>query len=319
VSGAGVRAELDAAVAVQRIAVGGGQSSAPRALETAISALPDLVAELELGEFLGALVVDAKPRLVLRFRRRPGSRIADLGDDVVLKVYGDQPRGEGPLLHLWHRRGVPTPRVRFGVAAGCSWIALEYLELTPVAPPHRADRLALTAELAVHAATMHRSAPGLAPVLRRLETVMLPRWDSAVTALEDAGYELPAEWRAAAAAAYEGGPRAPLHGDLGLPNIARGPDGRLVLYDASALTGRPVYDAARWAARLADDDVTPDELLTEWAKIESLAVDNADLELLAAECVLEAGSRLIVHGRSADQPPSSEVGMLIDVAARLLP
>ncbi|RZU34143.1 hypothetical protein [Blastococcus saxobsidens] len=309
--------DLAAALAGQRAAVAASGTDDLAALDAALGVLPGLLVDLGLGTFLGALA-DFKPRLVLRFRRDPAGRPTGVGDDVVLKVYGDRPRGEGPLLQLWHGLGVPTPRVRSGERGGCSWLLLEHLPLRPVRVPDRASRLALTREVAAHGTVMHRPAPRLDAVLRPLPAVMVPRWTSAVAVLAAAGHEVAPHQRAAVLPAYGAGPSRPLHGDLGLPNLARGPGGRLVLYDASALAGPAAFDAARWSARLAGDDLGPEELLHVWSEHEPLEHGCMATRLLGAECLLEAGSRLVVAAQDPDAAPPPAIDVLLDAAARLL-
>ena len=287
--------DLDAAVAQQVATVATTRPAQAAAIRTAADVVPKLMRELGLLEFLGPVLVDDKPRLLLRFRTAAGAPL-DIGPSVVLKVYPDQPRGEGPLMALWHDRGLPVPRLRFGERSGCSWLALEELALSPVQPATPEEALALTREVAAFGRPMHEPAPELAPVLRPLPAVMLPRWDAAVAALASAGLEVPPSWRSRAEAAYRCAHPAPLHGDIGPPNLGRDVRGHLVLYDASALTGPLAFDAARWAARLADGTLGPEPLFAAWGSAEN-GLASADGELLAAECVLEAGSRVIVAAR----------------------
>lgn len=278
------------------------------------------MAEFGLGEFLDALLVDAKPRLLLRFRTPTDFPSNGFGDVVVLKVYGDGPRGEGPLLAAWRDHAIPVPRVRFGERAGCSWLLLDYLRLSPVAPRSYDEHLDLTVELAGYGPVLHRPAPQLARVLRRLDVVMQPRWDTAADVLRTAGHEVPIGWRARALTAYRGGHPRPLHGDLGLPNIGRDPAGSLVIYDASALLGDCAFDAARWSARNASRSVAPEELLITWLEVEGLRNSTTARDLLAVECVLEAGAREIVASRRATRMPSDDEGVthLLAVAHLLL-
>jgi len=287
-------------------------------LDAATDVLLTLISKLRLGAFLGTLVRDGKPRLLLRFRLRPGSPLALLGDHVVVKVYGDRPRGEGPLLQLWHRHGVPTPRLVYDEEGDCSWLALEHLSLAPVVAPSPTVRAVLTHQVSGWAEVLHRPAPALVPLLRPLGAVMVPRWDAAVAELVSCGVAVPAFWRARAVAAYRGESAArPLHGDLGLPNLGRDPAGRLIVYDASALAGPPAFDAARWCARLACAELDPRELMASWAAIEPLGSDVD--ALLATECVLEAGSRIIEAGQGdAAAPGGDELGVLLDAAISLL-
>lgn len=291
------------------------RAAEPAAVDTvmrAARAVGALADELAIEQFVGSVLVDSKPRLLLRFAVGPSGPLADLGPDVVLKVYGDRPRGEGPVLHLWRGRGVHTPRVRFGEHAGCSWVALEYLPLSRVAPRGRAEILALTAELAGCATRMHQPAAELTPVLRPLERVMLPRWEAAVRTLRAGGYAVPEAWHSRARTAYATGMPTVLHGDLGLPNLAHDADGRLVVYDASALHGRASFDAARWAARTGSSSAPPTELARLWTGIERLPWGPEDDELLATECVLEAGSRA-----GTRTTVGSDVLRLLDEAHRL--
>ena len=286
-------------------------------IEAAARLVPRLLTELGLGEFLGALLIDEKPRLLLHFRLHPASPLSPLGRDVVLKIYGDQPRGEGPLLALWRARGANTPRVRFGERDGCSWLALEHMILSGVRPRGRDELLTLTEEVAAEISTLQAPAPRLTPVLRSLHGVMLPRWDASVAALHSAGHRVPSGWRPRAATAYGTGRPRPLHGDLGLTNVARNHDGRLVIYDASALIGPQAFDAARWAARLAGATVAPGDLLDRWAAVAGGTRNRAADELLAAECVLEAGALEIVRARGQAADPADDHGPDTS-AARLL-
>ncbi len=237
---------------------------------------------------------DSKPRLLLLFRPIPASPVAALGLDVVVKVYGDRPRGEGPLLKLSQSRGIPTPRVQCGEHDGCSWLVLEYLRLAPVRVPRKLDRTALTRQVAGLARRLHQPAPELHPVLRPLSSLMPQRWDAATGALMSSGNPVPTSWRESMLVAY--GPNdagVPLHGDLGLPNLGRTGKGQLVVFDASALLGASAFDAARWCARLSAPELDPRALLQSWTAVEPLG--NGVDALLAAECVMEAGSRVIQH------------------------
>jgi hypothetical protein len=288
---------LDAAVARQIDAVRAVNPAAVPTAEDAGRVARQLVSEFGLAKFRGAVLIDAKPRLLLRFTAVRDGIVSDLGSNIVLKVYGDQPRGEGPLLTRWRRRGVPTPRLHFGERDGCSWLAMEDLTLTSLEPYGRADLLALTNEMASLAERMHEPEPQLAALLRPLDAVMLPRWDAAVAALRSAGHDVPTTWRLRTADAYQAGRLRPLHGDLGPTNVSRLPAGGLVVYDASALLGPVAFDGARWAARFADATVTPTELFERWAMAEELDQTDGTVDLLASECVLEAGSLEIIQAR----------------------
>src|SRR4051794_25913819 len=147
-------------------------------LERATRLLQQMLPELGVSRFLGAILADAKPRLILRFQVEPGGALSSLGLDIVLKVYGDRPRGEGPLLAHWRAHGVNVPRVLFGERDGCSWLALEYLSMSVLQPHGRTEVLSLTAEVASRAAVMHAPAPRLTALLRALDTAMIPRWEA---------------------------------------------------------------------------------------------------------------------------------------------
>jgi hypothetical protein len=299
-------AALDRHIEAVRVANPAELATVTRAARAATA----LTGELTLEQFQGALVEDSKPRLILRFRVGTTGPLADLGPDVVLKVYGDRPRGEGAVLRLWRDRGVNTPRVRFGEYGECTWVALEHLLLSPVVPHRRSEILALTRRLAGFGARMHEPAAELAPLLRPLDGVMLPRWEAAVRTLRAAGYAVPDSWPARARSAYKTSEHAPLHGDLGLPNIAHDAAGRLVVYDASALCGPKAFDAARWAARLATSAVAPPDVAKLWASVECIPWGPVEDELLAVECVLEAGSRVSVRTASGFRGDVEAQGLL---------
>ena len=310
--------DLEVVIARQIATVRASEPRLSPAVEAAAELVPSLVTELGLGTFRGAVLSDAKPRLLLGFAVDPAGPLGELGPEIVLKIYGDQPRGEGPLLSMWQERGLPVPHVRFGERGGCSWLALQRLPLKAIRPRGRDETLAVTTEVAANAVQMHAPAPRLSSVLRPLDTVMLPRWEAAVATLCTSGHRIPAHWQPLAAIAYRSGDRVPLHGDLGLPNIARGPDDRLVIYDASALLGPLAFDSARWAARLADDTVSPEELMDRWRTLEELPRAH---HLLAAECVLEAGSREFVTKRETaagcDRLLHPQAMRLVETAERL--
>ena len=273
-----------------------------------------LPADLGLGAFLGSLRADAKPRFLFRFaagRPRPWP-----AKQIVLKVYGDHPRGEGPLQARWRDRGVGTPPLVHGRAGACSWLLMPFLKLQEIKPGPLEQWAAVTDLLAAQAPLLHAAADDLDPVLRPLEVVMLPRLRQAVHVLERAGATAPPRWRAAASA-YSGGV-TPLHGDLSLANMGLDPDGALVIYDASALRGPLAYDAVRWAARATSSSVSPQTLLERWARHEPLPDRDALEDLLAVECVLEAGSRYVVakrDGRDGATPPG--VAELLETAHAL--
>ena len=267
-------------------------------VRTAAAAVSILVDTLQLGAFLEDVVLDRKPRYLLRFRTVAGSRLARFGRDVLLKVYGDRPRGEGPMLSAWHSDGLTVPESLSGELDGSSWLVLQYLDLDPVTldagDPARA--LAVTDELASAGPVMHRPDPDVRPFLRCLDRVMVPRWDGAVAVLQAAGHPVPGHWRSRAVRAYGEAPRVPLHGDLGLPNVGRGRDGSLVIYDPSALLGPVGFDAVRWAARLAGPSLPVRDLLMAWHRREDVVLADVE-DLLAAECVLEAGAAVVTTDR----------------------
>lgn len=289
-----VENQLQAALARQIDAV---RSAAPQdvaKIEAAAELVPELVHELGLGQFLKPLLVDHKPRLLLHFRLRGHSPTRSLGEEIVLKVYGDQPRGEGPLQSVWRSRGLNVPKLRYGYRSGCSWLVLEYLKLYPLRLSSAEDFSKVTEELARLGLVMHESLPGICPFLRPLASVMFPRWESAVETLRAAGRHIPRRWRETANAAYQSGAPRPLHGDLAVTNIARDSSSRLIIFDASALLGSVAFEAARWAARSASINASPDQLFSLWGDIEQGDPGARSDELLAAECILEAGSREII-------------------------
>lgn len=314
---------LQQAIARQIQAVRSSASDDVGKVRTAAGVVPELIVELGLGEFIGALRIDYKPRLLLRFAVDAAGPSADLGHEVVLKVYPDRPRGEGYLLAAWRDRGVVVPKVRFGERSGCTWLLLEYVHLSQIALASREECLDLTDELAAHGCAMHTPLPRLKPVLRGLHSVMQPRWDAAAEALRRAGHEIPTRWRSRAAGAYSGGMHRPLHGDLGLPNIGRDLAQRLVVIDASALLGDRIFDAARWAARLGGHDVSPEDVFFHWLNREGLPYDRTASAMLGVECVFEAGAREIVAARQPSRTPYSvppgdrTASYLLDIARRL--
>jgi hypothetical protein len=89
-------------------------------------------------------------------------------------------------------------------------------------------------------------------------------------------------------------------------NLGQLADGSVVLFDASALSGPPAFDAARWAARLAPWSFEPLDLFARWLRIEHLEHDHKAEQLLAVECLMEAGAR------AANQQGGSTAGMPSD-------
>ena len=87
------------------------------------------------------------------------------------------------------------------------------------------------------------------------------------------------------------------------------------MFDASALLGPPAFDAARWCARLAALSVQPLEAFPRWLATEGID-DARAYELLAVECILEAGAQELVRSRPREvASPASEfqkVDALID-------
>ena len=265
-------------------------------IRNAVKAVPELVRSLGLQTFVDMLVRDDKPRLLLRFAHTDVPSLRHLGTDVVLKVYGDKPRGEGPLLREWATRGVPVPVLEAGETEHCSWLLMEHLAFAPMELPGE-DWFEYTDTLAVLGGVMHLPAPQLYPVLRHLDAVMLPRWDFSRSALLETGWAVPVSWRTAAETRYWSAEPAPLHGDLAPSNIAARSDGSPILFDASALLGPQAFDAARWSARLAIHSASPFAAFSRWLTLEPCD-DPGVYELLAAECVLEAGSLEIMRSRS---------------------
>jgi hypothetical protein len=263
------------------------------AARAAAQAALRLPADLGLGAFLGPLRADEKPRFVFRFAA--GRRRLWPAEEVVLKVYGDHPRGEGPLQARWRHRGVGTPPLMHGRAGACSWLLMPFLKLQEISPGPPEEWLAVTEALAAHAPLLHAPADDLAPFLRPLDVVMQPRLRRAVHVLERAGAAVPSRWRSAANA-YRGGV-TPLHGDLALANLGLDPAGALVIYDASAFRGPLSYDAVRWAARATSSSVSPQTVLERWARHEPLPDWGSLKDLVAVECLLEAGSRYVVAER----------------------
>lgn len=282
----------------------------------------NLAVDLDLGACLGTLAHDDKPRLLLLFAVRPQSSMAFMGRQLVVKVYPDTPRGEGPLLTTWQSKGLNTPRLVNGERDDCTWIAIEHLELTPITLSTSASKKRLTDTLAAMGDVMHRPAPEVLSVLRPLTDVMLPRWDRAADVVRAAGHHVPPQWRKHAARAYRTGPPRPLHGDLALNNVALDKSGELIIYDASALYGVAAFDSARWSARISDAATGPRELFDRWAAIEPFETGVDDQALLATECLLEAGSRITVNNRQRPGQPcrfsSDGIQALIDVATRSL-
>ncbi len=80
----------------------------------------------------------------------------------------------------------------------------------------------------------------------------------------------------------------------------------LIFYDASALLGPRAFDGVRWAARLSDGVVAPNEVLGRWTAAEGVAPQAATVELLAAECLLEAGSLEVVRKRESPGQPAHD-------------
>jgi hypothetical protein len=269
---------------------------------------------LRLGPFIDLMLADAKPRLLLRFCTGPGCPWPE--DEVLLKIYGDAPRGEGPLQSRWAERGVHTVPVEYGRQGPCSWILMPKLPLRHIRPTKPEDWHVVTEALAVQAGRLHEEAPELSGVLRPLDVVMLPRLHGAVARLERAGVEPPVGWECWAAEAYS--PYGvPLHGDLALTNVGLDREGCLVVYDASALLGPLAFDAVRWAARATSAAVPPNELLARWAAHEPLPPPNVLDRLLAVECLLEAGSRCAVAERSGGDP--ARIAELLETARRFAP
>lgn len=317
--------DLAAAIGEQRILVARHAREHLPAFEQAVGELPGLVESLGLGRYLGAVVIDHKPRLLYRFLASHHSPSGDLGPQVILKVYGDQPRGEGPLLQVWNSRNLNVPRLLCGEIGQCTWLLMECLEFRPVSA-QPTEQLEIVDQLARMGRVMHRPSPHLLPLLRPLDQVMVPRWEQAVLALRQSGYDIPSSWSAKAIAAYLSGDPVPLHGDLARANIGLSESGRLILFDASALLGSSSFDAARWSARAGTGEAGPEVLLDRWLSVEKLLSSPEAWELLAAECVLEAGSREIVRARAAQREDrgsaqSAETGVpkLLSVTARQWP
>lgn len=302
---------LEVSAQVQRVHLS-SPSDAP-AIEHAADALPGLVKLLGLRSFTGALRADSKPRLLLRFQHADS---VSMQGGVVLKLYGDRPRGEGPLLESWRRSGVPTPLLVHGETEFCSWLLMEELRLTPLRLRDAAVRDRITDQLARLAATMHQPASDVEGRLRSLDEVIFPRWQAARTALVESGASIPDHWSALALEAYRKGRRVPLHGDLAEQNMGA-VDDSLILFDASALLGHKAFDAARWSARLARYGANPTRTFDQWSQLEELhPLAEAHL-LLAAECVLEAGS-LVAARPIANGPLTSGVlHALLDSASVL--
>ncbi|MBL8929925.1 MAG: phosphotransferase [Kineosporiaceae bacterium] len=278
--------------------------------ERAAAAIPALIDQLGLDDFGGAVLCDAKPRILWRFHRCA----AEPGPQVVLKVYGDQPRGEGPLLEAWARNKVPVPGLVHGVRDGCSWLLMRYVPMKRLALESPRVRTWASERLAQLGTRIHAAAPELNPLLRPLATVMSPRWQLEADRLRARGFHVPSHWDDLAAQLYSALPAGPLHGDLAGTNVgALGDD--VIVYDASALSGPAAFDAARWAARLARYGARPQEVFERWAGFEPFDDEPRGTELLAVECVLEAGSISQLRGTVA----MGAVDELLSTAGRLLP
>lgn len=272
-----------------------------------------LPTELALGPFIGPVILDSKPRLLLRFGGGPTRRWIE--EDVVLKIYGDTPRGEGPLQSRWHDRGVRTVPVVHGRNGVCSWLLMPHLHLQTPQPARPSDWLALTDAVATQARVMHEPASDLTDVLRPLDAVMLPRLRRSVERLLHAGHSLPFAWEQMAAEALRVR-TTPLHGDLALTNLGLDQNGGLVVYDASALLGPTGFDAVRWAARATSSTVSPAAVLARWAQHEHLPDTDNIKQLMAPECLLEAGSRYAIARRDNAVRPA--VNELLQAATQLL-
>lgn len=287
---------LATAIQEQRLLIAQQAAESLPAFERIIAELPALRDRLGLGAFLGAIIIDHKPRVFYRFLIAENSPVAALGPQVVLKVYGDRPRGEGPLQQLWRGRNLDVPRLVCGESDGCSWLVIEHLEMRPPSK-HPHDQLSLVDQLARIGTVMHCPNYELTPLLRPLDEVMVPRWEAAAAALRRSEHAIPSSWLSKAITAYTAGSPVPLHGDLAPANMGRLRDGRLTVFDASALYGTQSFDAARWSARVGTNKIRPETLFKRWMTIEKLPPEPAPEALLAAECVLEAGSREIVRSR----------------------
>ncbi|MCU1632498.1 MAG: hypothetical protein JWM61_1150 [Micrococcaceae bacterium] len=309
---------LSTAIQKQRLLISRLAVESLPAFDRVVAALPALIERLKLGSFVSTVIIDDKPRVLYRFLVTKESPAATLGPTVILKVYGDQPRGEGPLQQLWRSRNLNVPRLICGEEDGCSWLALEQLELRPLSTRPQ-DQLKLVDQLALAGSVMHSPQHQLTMLLRPLDQIMLPRWQTATNALRQAGYTVPSWWLNKAASAYAKGNQVPLHGDLAPSNMGVLSDGKLVVFDASALYGAPSFDAARWSARVGTSTVGPAEIFEHWTNTEKLPLEPASWALLAAECVLEAGSREIVRSRHAqnnNQTTDHDVENLLTVASR---
>jgi hypothetical protein len=289
-----------------------------RLLTRALAALPSIVGDLELGAYRGEVVADHKPRLLLRFGRGELRLSASGCIDVVLKVYGETGRAEGPLQHRWHDAGLPVPSLAFGERAECNWLALEHLSMWPVAPDSPGSRVAVTRQVAAVASLAHdaRFSEGL--VLRSLDRVIVGRLNRCVNSLREAGFSV-RELGDRAMDVYSTTDRFPLHGDLALDNIGC-VDGKLIVFDASALVGDRSLDAARWCARTSNEEIGPVELLDCWLDVETVLDAKMARLMLAAECLLEAGSRVLmgIEGYRRFPPSLSTVPQLVTLTRRLL-
>lgn len=310
-------ADLAADVEKQRNVVAEFSPEELPAFDRAVEVLPVLIRELGLGQYRGALHLDHKPRLLHSFAVQSEGLAEDVGVRVVLKIYGDRPRGEGSLQRHWRNIGLAVPRLLFGEEGDCSWLAIEHLELSPIQYAQQ-DGIQLLDQLARMGKYMHQTFEGQSRILRPLSGVMLPRWKQSAEALRHLGYRLPSIWQDRAAEAYLGGAAVPLHGDLAPANMGLKQDGSLIVFDASALEGTAVFDAARWSARAGPKGLGPEELFERWLKVEGLPLSRESWNVLAAECVLEAGSLEIVRFRSKAETGTAASGVpeLLKVASR---
>lgn len=297
---------------VDRRVAGGGEAYAEERAEIRRAAQQALVLRrgLQLGRFLRSLSpATGKPQYLLEFEAQ------QFADSVVLKVYGRARPGEAVVQLEWGKQGVRTARVLAHGDEPTSWLLME----TVIGATLTSDDVAgpalgpVTRELAAVLAPAHVLPVVVTHELPTLGAALERHLLAVVNALVRHGYAVPEGWQELAGQVYSEGRSVNLHGDLFPGNIVRDRgDGLLRIFDTCGYLGDPVFDAARWSARVGGAE-RASEVLAHWTAVEPGLDHQLGDAMLGVELLMQAGVRELVkdeQGQAADARDGQTLALL---------
>lgn len=250
--------------------------------------------QLRLGSYERSLTpATGKPQLLLQFWAPQEDR------SVLLKVYGRERRGEARVQRQWLAAGIRTPRIIAYEETPISWLLMDVVPGSPAQLGHVGsdDQRMLHCNLASVMSKAHSIRVELPPS-RSLERGVGRHLDLVLGVLERHGYPIPSRLPRLARALYRQGSATTLHGDLTPTNIMCAPGNVLTLIDCAAYYGDASFDAARWCARTASNEVLApnargalQEAQGLWLECGRVSSKSLFHHLTGLELYMEAGVR----------------------------